>query len=99
MGGAVFGLDASWLSGAEEAGKKAFHSCGLPRDTDYSHSGSLHCVCLHTLHHVITVAMLCYPVNLVMGKFIQTVLWESRLRGIDISRGTKLPLVITENGG
>lgn len=97
MGGAVFGLDASWLSGAEEAGKKAFHSCGLPRDTDYSHSGSLHCVCKAIFTH--TVAMLCYPVNLVMVKFIQTVLWESRLRGIDISRGTKLPLVITENGG
>ena len=99
MGGAVLGLDASWLSGAGEAGKKAFHSYGLPRDTDYSCSGSLHCVCLHTLHHVITVAKLCYTVNLVLGKSIQPVLWKSRLREIDISGGTKLPLIITEYGG
>lgn len=59
MGGALLGLDASWLSGAGEAGKKAFHSCGLPWDTDYSRSGSLHSVRLHMLHHINTGASLC----------------------------------------
>lgn len=51
----MHGLDASWLSGAEEAGKKAFHSCALPWDTDWvtetspsAQDDSTLCACTHT---------------------------------------------------
>lgn len=54
------GLDAYWLSGAGEAGKKAFHSCGLPWNRDDSRSASLHCVCVHTLQHVNTECCICH---------------------------------------
>lgn len=56
------GLDASWLSGAEEAGKKAFHSCALPWDTDWVtqlFSINPFCMPAHTLHHVKTAKHYC----------------------------------------